>query len=361
MTFMDVLSELALTALDDAVTELLPSSVPNGLTRNVRVVPSEVRASGLGGYVGMHAEPRGAVLARRVRATLELAVSGGNDADASGYLDQMVRGFLSQQQGDLRREGIQRIMLDSAALQARSAKLELDYEYRHLPTESEGVIDILDLNLEVNLTPYRVKYRWDLATRTLVGAPQPLADFQVADDPNVDNGSPASQWTFNGAQARIEQNALTRGGPLDLSQPKKAGAQLLWRPGGVAFKLGRFIAAVDFESASSDGIGVVFGRKDAQNFWYFLASEHHRYHLFGRKSAGAYAIAGTPAADVGFALDSRHVLMLVVHDQTLIAELDGVRTLKVEADAPVDFGEIGFLTHGNNQARFHRARLIELV
>jgi hypothetical protein len=358
---MDILSQLAIRALDDALSGFLPSTVPSGLTRRVRVVPSEVRASGLGGYVGTHPEPRGAVLARRVRATLELAVTGGNDADASGYLNQVLRTLLSQQQGDLRREGIQRITLNAAAVQPRSATLELDYEYRHLPTESEGVIELLDLNLDVNLTPYRVKYRWDLATRTLVGASQPLADFQVADDPDLNSGSPASQWTFNEAQARIEQNALTRGGPLALSQPKKAGAQLLWRPGGEAFGIGRFIAAVDFESGSSDGIGVVFGRKDAQNFWYFLASERHRYHLFGRKDAGAYSFVGTPAGDVGFALNSRHVLVLVVYDQTLIAELDGVRTLKAEADVQVDAGEIGFLTHGNNQARFHRARLIELV
>jgi hypothetical protein len=358
---MDALSELALTALDSAVTGLLPGTVPGGLTRQVRVVPSEVRPAGLGGYVGTHADPRGAVLARRVRATLELAVSGGNDVAASSYLNQMVRSLLLQSQADLRRDGIHRIALDPEGLEARSARLTLDYEYRHLPTESEGIIDTLDLSLDVNLTPYGMRYRWDLAARALVGAPQPLADFQAADDPDLDGGSPASQWTFNSAQARIEQNAATIGGPLDLSQPKKAGAQLLWRPGGEALKLSRFIAAIDFASPSPDGIGLVFGRKDGASFWYFLASERHRYHLFGRKNAGQYSVIADPAADVGFAPNARHVLTLVVFDQTLIAELDGVRTLEAAAPAPVDAGEIGFLTHGNNQARFFRARLIELV
>jgi hypothetical protein len=358
---MDALSELALTALDSAVTGLLPGTVPGGLTRQVRVVPSEVRPSGVGGYVGTHPDPRGAVFARRVRATLELGVTGGNDTDASGYLNQMVRSLLLQSQADLRRDGIQRIALDTEGLEVRSARLVLDYEYRHLPTESEGVIDTLDLSLDVNLTPYSMRYRWDLAARALAGAPQPLADFQAADDPDLDGESPASQWTFNGAQARIEQNAATVGGPLDLSQPKKAGAQLLWRPGGQAFKLSRFIAAIDFESASPDGIGLVFGRKGGDDFWYFLASQRHEYHLFGRKSGGDYSVIGTPAADTGFAQNARHVLTLVVFDQTLIAELDGVRTLEATAPAPIDAGEIGFLTHGNNQARFFRARLIELV
>lgn len=69
-----------------------------------------------------------------------------------------------------------------------------------------------------------------------------------------------------------EQNAPVVGGPLDLSQPKNAGAQLLWRPGAQGFKLSRFIAAVDFESDSPDGIGAVFARADGESFWYFLAS-----------------------------------------------------------------------------------------
>jgi hypothetical protein len=358
---LDIIAEFALAALNNVVTGLLQDTVPPGLTREVRVVPFEIRPSGLNGYIGSHPEPKGAVLARRVHASLELAVRGGTDSVAASYLDQQVRNLLAQGRGELQQEGIFRLRLAPGGLDARSVRFDLDYEYRHLPTATEGVIDLLDLNLDLNLTPYRPRYRWDLATRTLVGLPQPLADFQVADDPDLNAGSPASQWVFNAAQARIEQNSQARGGPLTLSQPKKAGPQLLWRPGGRPLKLSRFIAATDFESGSPDGIGVVFGRKDAQNFRYFLASERHRYHLFGRKSAGAYSVAGTPAGDVGFALNSRHVLMLVVYDQTLIAELDGVRTLKVEADAPVDAGEIGLLTHGNNQARFHRARLIELV
>jgi hypothetical protein len=358
---MDALSDLALTALDDAVTGLLPGAVPAGLTRAVRVVPGEIRAAGLGGYIGAHPDPRGSILGRRVRATVELGVTGGSDSDASGYLNQMVRSLLTQEQGELRREGFYHIALDPENLAARSARLNLDFEYRHLPTTSEGVIDLLDLSLDVNLTPYGMRYRFDVAARSLVGAAQPLADFQVADDPDVDAGSPASKWVFNAGQQRIEQNAAVVGGPLDLSQPKKAGAQLLWRPGGQGFELSRFIAAVDFESDSTDGVGAVFAREDGESFWYFLASQRNPYHLFGRKDAGVYRIVGTPATDVGFATGSRHVLTLIVYDQTLIAELDGVRTLQVASDVPVTAGEIGFLTHGNGQARFHRARLIELV
>ena len=359
---MDPLAELALTALDSAVTGLLPDPVPAGLTREVRVLPVTIRASGLGGYVGMHPDPRGAIHARHLAALVEVNIRGGQDGAASAYLDQVARSLLAQDRGALRRQGIHRVTLKPEPLDPRSAQFDLVYEYQHLPTSSEGVIDTLDLNLDLNLTPYRARYRWDLATRTLAGAAQPLADFQVADDPDLNAASPPSQWSFDPAELRLEQSAATRGGPLSLAQPRKAGAQLLWRPGSRPFKLERFIAAIDFESASQDGIGLVFGRKDESNHWYFLASERNRYHLFGRKQgSGNFSIVGTPAIDAGFAIDTRHTLVVTAYDHTLRATLDGVRTLEVTADRAVDAGEIGFLTHGNDGARFYRARLIELV
>ena len=359
---MDTLAELALDALDTAVAGLLPGPVPAGLTRDVRVMPLQIRASGLGGYVGIHPEPRGAIHARHLEALLEVRIRGGQDEAASAYLSQVARNLLAQDRGELRRQGIYRLSLKSNTIEPRNAQFDLLYEYQHLPTSSEGVIDILDLNLDLNLTPYRAHYRWDLATRTLVAAPTPLADFQVADDPDLNAASPPSQWVYNSAEARIEQNALTRGGPLSLAQSKKAGAQLLWRPGTRPFAVGRFIAAIEFDSTSQDGLGIVFGRRDENNYWYFLASDRHRYHLFGRKQGGnTFSLVGTPASEVGFALDTHHTLVVTAHDHALRAAIDGVQTLEVTADNRVDSGELGFLTHGNNAARFYRARLIELV
>ena len=358
---MDALAELALTALDTTVAGLLSGPVPAGLGRQVRIVPSVIRAAGLGGYVGKHPDPRGGIFARRVDAFLDLEVTGGNAGAAGDYLALLVRSLLAQDRGELRRGGIYQLRLNPEVREARLARFDLCFEYRHLPSAGEGVIDTLDLGLDLNLTPYRARHRWDLASRSLVGAAQPLADFQVADDPNLNAASPASAWAFNASEGRIEQNAAARGGPLTLAQPRKAGAQLLWRPGGEPIKPARIIAAIDFASASPDGIGLVFGRRDEQNFWYFLASQRNRYHVFGRKRAGAWSFVGAPAEDVGFSLNGRHVLRVTAHDHNLVAELDGARTLQVETEALVEAGEIGFLTHGNNQGRFFRARLIELI
>jgi len=56
------------------------------------------------------------------------------------------------------------------------------------------------------------------------------------------------------APQAIVQTAASAGGPLTLADAEKAGAQLLWRPRGVAFDLARLVMSVDFSSASPNGV-----------------------------------------------------------------------------------------------------------
>jgi len=357
---MDALAESALTALDSTITGLLPASVPSGLTREVRILPDVIRPSGLGGYVGLHPDPHGEIYGRKFKATLQVNISGGNDSAATTYLDQIIHGLLTQDHTDLRREGIHSLKFKPEPIEQRRAQFDLFYEYLQLPSTSGDVIHSLDLSIDTNATPYKARFLWDLATHTLIDSPGPLDAFFAAVEPNLNASSPTPSWSFNNGEGRIEQSTLARGGSLTLARTRKAGAQLLWRPEAEGFKVGRFIASIEFESSNSNGIGLVFGRTDANNRWYFLASQHHQYHLFGCREAGSYRFIGTPASNVGFELNRRHLLTLTVYDQTLIATLDGVQTLAVESDTPVPAGEIGFFTHGNNGARFYRARLIEL-
>lgn len=355
---MDTIVQNALTALDTHISSMLPAPVPAGVTRQVRVLPLRVTATGIGGYIGPQENPKADVHARRVQASVRVALQGGQDQNASAHLDLIARQLLSQSRTELRQRGI--FWIRPELIDGRNAHFELLYEYAHHPVTGEGVIDVLDLALETNLTPYRAKFVWNMATSSLVGAADPLAEFQVADDPDVNAGSPASQWVFNAADARIEQNAAVRGGPLTLAQPRKAGAQLLWRPQQAPLSLSRCIIGCEFSSQSNDGIGVVLHRLDEDNFYYFLASERHRYHLFGRKSAGVYTTLGV-TNDVGFSLDTRHQLKIYSYDGKLSAVLNEQQTLVAETGVALPAGEIGFLTHGNNRARFHRARVIDLI
>jgi len=360
---MDELNELALNALNSAVTAFLPASVPGGLTRRVQLLPEAVRPAGIGGYIGTYADPQGLIYGRYLSARILISLQGGNDANAAAYLQQIIDGLLQQHHGDLRRAGIQSLKLLPDSVDSRNAQFDLAFEYRHLPTVGGDVIETLDLSVENNYTPYRTRFLWDLAGRTLIGSAAPLEDFfaPASAELNLSAGSPDPQWSFNDAEGRIEQTSAAKGGLLTLSQALKAGPQLLWRPAGRIFNLSRFIAVVEFESGSPDGIGLVFGRTDGENLWYFLASNRHQYHLFGCREAGNYSFVGTPTTGIGFNLNTRHVLNLTVFDRTLIATLDGVQTLAVTSNSPVSAGELGFFTHGNNDARFYRVRLIELI
>ena len=197
--------------------------------------------------------------------------------------------------------------------------------------------------------------------RRVTGAPSPLADFAPVDDTDLNAASPAGAWSYNAPLGCIVQTAAARGGVLTLADDRKAGAQLLWRIGGAPLALARFIAVVEFESTSQDGIGLVFGRTGANERLHFLASQRNGYHVFGRKAgADAWSVIGEPAT-AGFATGVRHALAITVFDHTLRASLDGVQTLDVRTQTPVPAGEIGFFTHGNSGARVHRVRLIELL
>lgn len=352
----------ALAALDTAVNGLPWPAAPAGLTRHLNLSPRRIRPRGLGGYVGEHPDPRGPIRARLLDATLELHVNGGSEAAASEYLRGLTRALLTQHHTDLRAQGIERLSRrDEPAVDSRRVHFDLRFEYRHLPTASEGVIETLDVGLDTNVTPYRARYRFDLATRTLAGAPQPLAQFAPANDTDLDPGSPPGAWSYDAAAQCIAQTAATRGGALTADDPRKAGAMLLWRMGGAPLALARFMAVVEFESASAQGVGVVFGRTGANARWHFLASAAGGYQLFGRKTgAGAWSTLGA-APGAGFATGVRQTLTLTVYDHTLRAALGDAPALEVHADAPVPAGEIGFFAHGNNAARFHRVRLIELV
>lgn len=355
---MDAIVQQALTALDAEISSLLPMPVPAGLTRQVRVLPLSVTPVGLGGYIGPQYNPRAEVYGRHVKASVRVAVHGGQDQNASSHIDLVTRNIMSQSRNDLRQKGI--FWVKPEAIDARTAQFELLYEYAHHPTTGEGVIDNLDLSLETNVTPYRAKFLWSMAATALVGEPDPLTEFLVADDPDVNAGSPASQWSFNAAEQCIEQNGAVRGGPLNTSQPRKAGAQLLWRPQQAPLSLDRFVAACEFSTTSNDGIGLVFHRTDENNFFYFLASERHRYHLFGRKNAGVYSIIGMNN-NAGFSLNSHHELKVYSFDGKFTAVIDEQQTLAAETGSALPAGEVGFLTHGNNRARFYCARVIDLI
>ncbi len=351
----DAVAAEALVALETAVTGLLPAGVPAGLTRDVRVLPQAVRSLGLGGFIGNHRAPDAVLQGRRIAARVAVSVTGGSDSTAQGYAATLTGQILTHTRAEFVQRGIHRIRSAESA-SGRALAFEIDFEYVQVPLAGEGTIDTLALETFNNLTPYRTRSVADFAGAALGLQPAPLADFFAFTDPDA---APPAAWSLNTTPpASLVQTANTVGGPLDLSDAQKAGAQLLWRPGGVALSLARFVASITFSSTSEDGVGLVFKRRAADDFFFFLASQRNGYHLFGRRQPAGWQVLATAAA--GFSTSRAQRLVLVCCDGQLIAELDERRTLVAQTDVQTG-GEIGLLTHGNNTARFQSGRLLELI
>lgn len=363
----DPVSVEALGALEAALGGLLSGAAPAPLTRRMRVVPTEVRPLGLGAYVGQHLAPDAPLHGRRVAARLELSIEGGPDAVAQAYAATLTQQLLTNSRSEFAQRGIQRFRSVSGSL-PRSLSFELDFEFVKQPEAGEGLIDRIALDEFNNLTPYKTRTRVQFAADALATEPAPLAAFAALDDADLEPGSPAGAWSLSPAAglvpAAIVQTALTRGGPLALDtlgviDARKAGAMLLMRPGGVPLSLSRQVLRIDFSSTGLDGVGLVFRRRAVDDHWFFLASQRHGYHLFGRRTPAGWAAIAASAE--GFAPGVPHRLVVGAYDDQLFAELDGRRTLTATTtEAPLP-GEVGLLTHGNNAARFLAGRVMELL
>jgi hypothetical protein len=143
----DVLVQDALAALDGAITGLLPSNVPAGLTRVVRIEPNRIRPLGLGGYIGNHVAPHAGQFGRRVLARISIGVTGGNDTNARNYVTSLGTELLSLSRAERVANGLQR--LDRVPVEdARTLAFDVDFEFISTPTTGEGVITDLVLDIE---------------------------------------------------------------------------------------------------------------------------------------------------------------------------------------------------------------------
>lgn len=363
----DPVSVEALGALETALGALLPAPAPAPLTRRMRVVPTEVRSIGLGAYVGQHLAPDAPLHGRRVAARLELSIEGGPDAVALAYAAALTRQLLSNSRSEFAQRGIQRLRSVGGSV-PRSLSFEVDFEFVKLPEAGEGLIERIALDEFNNVTPYKTRTRAQFAADALATEALPLAAFAAVDDADLDAGSPPGAWLLapeaGPTPAAIVQTALTRGGPLALEtagvvDARKAGAMLLMRPGGAALSLAQLVLRIDVASASPDGIGVVFRRRAADDHWFFLASQRHGYHLFGRRTPAGWAAIASSAE--GLATGVPHRLVVGAYDDVLFADLDGRRTLTARVGEVALPGEVGMLTHGNNAARFLAGRVMELL
>ena len=142
----DALSQNAIDALGVAVDSLLPDAPPAGLSRTRALDVRHVRPLGLGGYVGHHVAPEGALFGRRVNARLNLSINGGSEADARAHVHNLASHLLSLSRSELHAAGIHR-MARADSSDARAILFDIDFEFIRPPATSEGVITDLILDI----------------------------------------------------------------------------------------------------------------------------------------------------------------------------------------------------------------------
>jgi hypothetical protein len=372
----DEIAQAALVTLKNVISSYLPQAVPPAVTRNLFVIPKSIRPLGIGGYVGAHLPPAsdvpdGDLIGCTVVAQAEItfAASSANIGSINTAIDQSTTALLTNDRATLRGDGIQRLQLQQLspvtgdASVFRSAIFDIRFECVPPPAQSQGVIETLRFNTLLSSADGSAQFIANMNFADLAAEADPLQQFASITDPAVDNGSANASWVFNAGAGRIEQLNNVRGGVLTLSQPRKAGAQLLIQPAQKPLAIKNGVFTTEFESSSRDGIGLVFRWTDDDNFYFFLASSRHNYQLFGRKVAGVFAFMeqGGVREDQGFNINMRQQIRVVANGDQFEAWFGETRTLTAQDSGITDKGQVGLLAHGNNAAFFYGIDIVKLL
>src|SRR5262245_43420184 len=196
---MDPLNGEALTGLQTALQSLLPPSADPAVAPDLRVNPTRFRPSGLNGFVGIHHDPDGEIVGRRVQANAIVGVKTQQLDDLNGAVTGVTAAVVGAPRADLRALGILDIGVAGLGPQTapgpngvarQEVTFAVSYEFLKLPMAGSGVIASVPLDVDLSR---------DNDPRRLISeefGPQSLDAFEVVDDPLATNGAP-SVWAFD--------------------------------------------------------------------------------------------------------------------------------------------------------------------
>jgi hypothetical protein len=142
----------AIAELTTALTSLIPGGIP---APTVAIYPRSVRPAGLGGFVGLHHDPEGDVIGRRIDATLAVAVEAADLPALSDAVTAINRALVAADSNALRTSGVLGLTLDDIGSQTASADGSLRqsltysvrFEYLKPPEEAAGIIEEITLDV----------------------------------------------------------------------------------------------------------------------------------------------------------------------------------------------------------------------
>lgn len=368
---MDLIAQAALAHIETVLSGYLPAVSASSLNRDLLVLPRRIKPLGIGNYVGPEEASGADLQGRLVEAEAEIRVSANNQnlGNINSEIQGVTSSLLTTDRETLRSDGIFTLELsslsppDTANRNTRVALFRVRYEYFQPPAESSGLIDHIVLRDLLNPADGEARFVANLHGPSLAQLAAPLQDFVALTDPDINASSPAANWQFNATEQRIEQLHNVRGGGLTNAAPRKAGAQLLIRPGGVATPVRNSVLVLQLESASPDGIGCVLRWQDSENFYYFLISQRHDYQVFGKKVAGNWSfLEEDGVGDVtGIDLSTPQTLKVVALASEFSAYLNDSLVCRGRDRSIGTAGDAGLLTHGNNGGRCYAVDLVELM
>ena len=357
---MDALTSEALQNLATAMDTLLPEALRSSLL----ILPIRSAPTGLGGFVGLNESPAGEIFGRRLVAKMLIAVQAANTSQLGSAVTSATSTVLGIDRTTPLSQGILRLTLDSIGPEApitgtnevrRELSFNVVYEYLKKPTESEGIIKEIPIDLAVGPAERTLR----VLARVLF-TEDPLGLFEVIDDPVATQGTP-SQWQYNAADARVEQRSTIRGGPNDTS-PTKPGTYLMLRAEPVRPTVQDFTLKVTARSEAGGGIGLVFRWQDVNNFYFFLLDQQLNFRMIGKKVAGAFLDLAFAASDTtqSYQRSAFHGLRITAKGSTLRAYLDDALILEGEDGSIAGPGRVGLVCRNDQQAAFYNIGLVQI-
>jgi len=359
---MDPLNGEALVGLQTALQALLPPSANPQLAPDLRVNPTRFRPSGLNGFVGIHHDPDGEIVGRRVEASAIVGVKTKQLADLNGAVAGLTAAVVGAPRADLRSAGILDVGVAGLGPQTapspgpsgvarQEVTFAVSYEFLKLPAAASGVIASVPLDVDLSR---------DNDPRRLISeefGPQSLDAFQIVDDPLATSGAP-SAWSFDATQRRIAQTSSIFGGTAAVNA-NKPGTYLVLRSTPTRPPVADFILRTELQSDGDQGIGVVFRFRDADNFYFFVANKNKNFRLLARKVAGTFQQVALDAAS-SFTVGAVTRLKVVAVGSQLEVYLDDRPAVAGSDSSLPEAGRVGLLAYRNPQAFFYGIELVAL-
>lgn len=350
----------ALTSEIEALLSPLPDPAP---AREVLVSAGRTHPVGIGGFVGLHHEPRAELYARRLDAQVVVRLRAESLTDLLTAEARTVQDIIAADPGVLRSRGLQRLervlegpdrmMGPSNGLDVHVQELRFSVQFEHRPLPESGdhrldTVPVAVATARIGPETGRRRYASEFPTN-------PLADFTVPS-----GGGDPVDWRYDEA-AREVRHVSTLGGGTDNPDGDKTGAYLLLRS-SVIGPLQDFLLQADMRSDGPGGIGLLFRFVDATNFGFVLFDEPGGWRILGRRTqdSGALFERGARDSSAGFAPGQWLRVALLAQGSRFELTVNESLVLSAEESALSEGGQVGFFCRKNPTARFRKLRVTNL-